>query len=44
MRYRLFFRKGDKIAVVKCRAHMRNKYAAAMIAKGYTLCAVRGRR
>ena len=44
MKYRLFFRKGSKVAVVKCRAHMRNQYKAEMIRRGYTFCKMTGGR
>lgn len=42
MKYRLFFRKGSKIAVVKCKPHQRNKYVGAMIRQGYTFCKMTG--
>jgi len=42
MKYRLFFRKGNRIAVVKCKAFQRNKCVGEMIRQGYTFCKMTG--
>jgi len=44
MRYRLFFRKGNRIAVVRCSASERNKHKSWMIRRGYTFCGIKGGR